>query len=172
MSKKKKIIVLSSMIALLAVTAALNFIFAGTNSYPESTETAYFLEYRTERTTARNEQILQLDKIIAESEEGSDVYQTAVTQKLQLTSLTEQELKLETLIKAYGYEEVVVTMAIDSPNVNVVVKNSEFDQTDAVKIYNILVTETDVDCENVNIIPYLWKLCIKMLPKIKNVWYN
>ena len=29
MSKKKKIIILSSMIALLAITAALNFIFAG-----------------------------------------------------------------------------------------------------------------------------------------------
>ena len=77
------------------------------------------------------------------------------SQKLQLTGITEQELKLETLIKAYGYEEVVVTMGLDSPNVNVVVKNSEFDQSDAVKIYNILVSETDIDCENVNIIPYL-----------------
>ncbi|MBO5713516.1 MAG: SpoIIIAH-like family protein [Clostridia bacterium] len=155
MSKKKKIIVLSSMILLLAVTATLNFVFAGTNSYPESTETGYFAEYRSERSTQRNEQILQLDKIIAESEEGSEVRETAITQKLQLTGLTEQELKLETLIKAYGYEEVVVTMGLDTPNVNVVVKNAEFDQSDAVKIYNILVTETEIDCENVNIIPYL-----------------
>lgn len=155
MSKKKKIIVLSSMILLLAVTATLNFVFAGSNNYPESTETAYFSEYRTERSTQRNEQILQLDKIIAESEEGSEIRETAITQKLQLTGITEQELKLETLIKAYGYEEVVVTMGLDSPNVNVVVKNSEFDQSDAVKIYNILVSETDIDCENVNIIPYL-----------------
>ena len=155
MSKKKKIIVLSSMIALLAVTAVLNFVFAGNTAYPESAETAYFTEYRAERSNQRNEQILQLDKIIAESDEGSDIRETAITQKFQLTSLTEQELKLETLIKAYGYEEVVVTMAIDSDNVNVVVKNAEFDQSDAVKIYNILVNEASVDCENVNIIPYL-----------------
>ena len=155
MSKKKKIIILSSMIALLAITAAFNFIFAGGENYVESTETAYFSEYRAERSTKRNEQLLQLDKIIAESEEGSEVHETAITQKLQLTSLTEQELKLETLIKAYGYEEVVVTMGLDTPNVNVVVKNAEFDQTDAIKIYNILVTETNIDSENVNIIPYL-----------------
>ena len=155
MSKKKKIIVLSSMIFLLAVTATLNFVFAGANYYPESTTTGYFAEYKTERSSQRNEQILQLDRIIAESEEGTTVYETAITQKLQLTSITEQELKLETLIKAYGYEEVVVTMGIDSPNVNVVVKNSEFDQTDAIKIYNILVQEAEIDCENINIIPYL-----------------
>ena len=155
MSKKKKIIVLSSMILLLVVTATLNFVFAGSNSYNDALETGYFSEYRTERSTKRNEQILQLEKIIAESDEGSEIRETAITQKLQLTSLTEQELKLETLIKAYGYDEVVVTMSIDSPNVNVVVKNSEFDQTDAIKIYNILVNETQIDCENVNIIPYL-----------------
>lgn len=155
MSKKKKIIVLSSMIALLAATAALNFVFAGSGVYTESTETAYFTEYRTERSSQRNEQILQLEQIIQQSEIGSDVRETAITQKLQLTSITEQELKLETLIKAYGYEEVVVTMGIDSPNVNVVVKNTEFNQDDAVKIYNILVSEADVDCENINIIPYL-----------------
>ena len=155
MSKKKKIIVLSSMILLLAVTATLNFVFAGNSAYPESTATGYFAEYKSERSTQRNEQILQLDKIIAESEEGSEIRDTAITQKLQLTGITEQELKLETLIKAYGYEEVVVTMAIDSPNVNVVVKNSEFDQTDAIKIYNILVQEAQIDCENINIIPYL-----------------
>jgi stage III sporulation protein AH len=155
MSKKKKIIVLSSMIALLAVTAALNFIFAGANSYPESTETAYFLEYRTERTTARNEQILQLDKIINESEEDSSAKESALMQKMQLLSLTEQELRLESVIKAYGYDEVVVTMSLNSPNVSVVVKEETFEQADAIKIYNLLAQESNIDCENVNIIPYL-----------------
>ena len=69
--------------------------------------------------------------------------------------MTEKELKLESLIKAYGYEEVVVTMNLSSPNVSVVVKDSDFDQADAVKIFNLLTTESQVDAENVNIIPYL-----------------
>ena len=47
-------------------------------------------------------------------------------------------------------------MNLSSPNVNVVVKDSEFDQTDAVKIYSILTQENTIDAENINIIPYLW----------------
>ncbi len=155
MNKKKKIIILSAMIALLAVTAVCNFLLSGDSVYDDSTSTAYFSEYRSQRSSSRNEQILQLDKIIAESEESSEVRETALTQKMQLTALTEQELKLETLIKAYGYEEVVVTMSITSPNVSVIVKNDAFDQADAVKIYNLLATETQVDSENINIIPYI-----------------
>ena len=155
MSKKKKIVVLSCMIALLAATAVLNFVLSGNSVNVDSTSAAYFTEYRSQRSSSRNEQILQLDKIIAESGEDLAVKEEALNQKLQLTAITEKELKLETLIKAYGYEEVVVTMNISSPNVSVVVKDAEFDQNDAVKIFNLLVTESNVDAENVSIIPYL-----------------
>ncbi len=154
MSKKKKIIILSSMIALLAITAVANFVLSS-NNYDDTTSTGYFSEYRSQRSSSRNEQILQLDKIIQESEEDSETRATAIEQKMQLTALTEKELKLETLIKAYGYEEVVVTMSITSPNVSVIVKNNEFEQADAIKIYNLLVSESEIDSENINIIPYI-----------------
>ncbi len=155
MSKKKKIVILSSMIALLAVTAVFNFVLSGTDRISDVADASYFSEYKAERSSSRNEQILQLDKIIAEAESDSDVRETALTQKLQLTALTEQELRMESLIKAYGYEEVVVTMSLNSPNVNVVVRDAEFDQTDAVKIYSILTQDNQIDAENINIIPYL-----------------
>ena len=155
MSKKKKIIVLSSMIALLVATAVFNFVLSGSTNVEGVTATSYFSEYKSQRSSSRNEQILQLDKIIAEANEDSEVKETALAQKMQLTALTEQELRLETLIKAYGYEEVVVTMNLSSPNVNVVVKDNDFDQADAVKIYSILTQENNVDAENINIIPYL-----------------
>ena len=126
MSKKKKIIILSSMILLLVVTAVFNFVFSGSGVISDATiTTSYFSEYKAQRSSSRNEQILQLDKIILESGEDSAVKETALIQKMQLTALTEQELRLESLIKAYGYEEVVVTMNLSSPNVNVVVKDSE-----------------------------------------------
>lgn len=155
MSKKKKIIVLSSMIVLLAVTAVFNFALSGSQSSNLAESTSYFQEYKAERSESRNEQILQLDKIIQEAGDDLEIKQTALTQKMQLSALTEQELRLESLIKAYGYEEVVVTMNLNSPNVNVVVKDSEFDQTDAVKIYSILTSEKTIDAENINIIPYI-----------------
>ncbi len=155
MSKKKKVIILSCMIALLAVTAVFNFVLSGDSVNIDSTSTAYFNEYRSQRSSSRNEQLLQLDRIIAEADEDSTIKADALSQKLELTAITEKELKLESLIKAYGYEEVVVTMNLSSPNVSVVVKDSDFDQADAVKIFNLLTTDTAVDAENVNIIPYL-----------------
>ncbi|MBR6737513.1 MAG: SpoIIIAH-like family protein [Clostridia bacterium] len=155
MSKTKKVVILSAMILLLAVTAVFNFVLSSSSNYEASTGAAYFAEYKSQRSSSRNEQLVELEKIIAEAEDGSEVKQTALTQKLQLTALTEKELRLESLIKAYGYEEVVVTMNLNSPNVSVVVKDVDFDQTDAVKIYTILSQETQVDAENVNIIPYL-----------------
>ena len=155
MSKTKKIVILSSMIALLAVTAVFNFVLSGTTVSDGSVSTSYFTEYKSQRSSSRNEQILQLDKIIAEANEESDVKETALVQKLQLTSLTEKELRMENLIKAYGYEEVVVTMNLDSPNVNVIVKSDNFSQDDAIKIYSILTKDNTVDAENINIIPYL-----------------
>lgn len=155
MSKTKKIVILSSMILLLAVTAVFNFVLSSSTQYEGATSTAYFAEYKAQRSSSRNEQLIELDRIIASAEEGSEAKQTALVQKINLTSLTEKELRLESLIKAYGYEEVVVTMNLDSPNVSVVVKDVDFDQTDAVKIYSLLTQETQVDAENVNIIPYL-----------------
>ena len=155
MSKTKKVIILSSMILLLAVTAVFNFVLSSSTQYEASTDATYFAEYKAQRSSSRNEQLIELEKIISTAEEGSDARQTALTQKIELTSLTEKEMRLESLIKAYGYEEVVVTMNLNSPNVSVVVKNANFDQTDAVKIYSILTQETQVDAENVNIIPYL-----------------
>ena len=155
MSKTKKIVILSSMIALLAVTAVFNFVLSGTTINDGSVSTSYFTEYKSQRSSSRNEQILQLDKIISESAEESEIKETALVQKLQLTSLTEKELRMENLIKAYGYEEVVVTMNLDSPNVNVIVKSDNFSQEDAIKIYSILTKDNTVDAENINIIPYL-----------------
>ena len=57
MSKKKKVIILSCMIALLAVTAVFNFVLSGNSVNIDSTSTAYFSEYRSQRSSSRNEQL-------------------------------------------------------------------------------------------------------------------
>ena len=66
MSKKKKIIILSCMIVLLAATAVFNFVLsspaksAATDAVPTAN---YFSEYRSERSASRSEQLLQLDPV-------------------------------------------------------------------------------------------------------------
>ncbi len=157
MSKKKKIIVLSCMIALLAVTAVFNFVLTSnsvTNAEQVSGSAAnYFTQYRTERATTRNEEILQLDSVIAASTaEGSEKAE-ALKLKTELTVNTEREMLLETLIKAYGFEDAVVVIGLDSDNVNVMTKSENLTTDDAIKIYTIISEEIAVSPENVKIIP-------------------
>lgn len=157
MSKKKKIIILSCMIALLAVTAVFNFVLTtGTVSSDENalvSSANYFSQYRTERLSTRNEELVQLDQIIESAEVGSEEYSDALEMKIELTQMTETEMLLESLIKAYGFEDVVVVIGLESDNVNVIAKSQELSTDDAITIYSIIAEETGVSPENVKIIP-------------------
>ena len=153
MSKKKKIIILSCMIALLAVTAVFNFLLTKPSSDKTVAAANYFTQYRTERSSSRNEQILQLDSIIGSADSSADTLSEALDMKLKLTAVMEQELLLENLIKAKGYEDAVVTIGLTSGNINVIVKDTDFQQADAVAIYTILQDEAAATPENVKIIP-------------------
>ena len=157
MSKKRKIVVLSCMIALLAVTAVFNFILTtSTVDGQESTIVSsanYFSQYRSERITTRSEELLQLDSIIACAEKNSAEYNQALDMKIKLTDITEKELLLESLIKAYGFEDAVVVIGLESENVNVIAKSAELTTDDAILIYSIIAEETNSSPENVKIIP-------------------
>ena len=157
MTKRRKVIVLSCMMALLAVTAVFNFILT-TNVNEVSNVAAvssasYFSQYRTERATTRNEELLQLDSVLKSAEVGGKEYNDALAMKLELTSMTEKEMLLENLIKAYGFKDVVVVMGLDSGNVNVIAKSNELSTDDAVLIYTIISEEASVSPESVKIIP-------------------
>ena len=157
MGKKRKIIVLSCMIALLAVTAVFNFVMTTTTPSSEQSLTVssanYFAQYRSERITTRNEELLQLDAIIASADESSDERANALAMKIELTELTEKELLLESLIKAYGFEDAVVVIGLESNNVNVIAKSAALSTDDAILIYSIVSEEANVSPENVKIIP-------------------
>lgn len=154
MSKKKKIIILSCMIALLAVTAVFNFVLTDTSVKQTSVTTAdYFVEYKTERATTRNEEILQLNEIIENESTSVEAKTNALSMKLKLTNAMENELMLEYLLKTQGFSNVAVTCGTTTESVNVIVANSELTQDDAIKIYSIVVSQMKVTPENVNIIP-------------------
>ena len=158
MSKKRKIVVLSCMIALLAVTAVFNFVLTTGNTNPTDESTVvnsanYFTQYRSERLTTRNEELLQLDEIIETAAADSAERADALSMKIELTEITEKELLLENLIKAYGFEDAVVVIGLESDNVNVIAKSAELTTDDAILIYSVIAEETSVAPENVKIIP-------------------
>lgn len=157
MTKKRKIIILSCMIALLAVTAVFNFILT-TNTIDGNDATIvnsanYFSQYRTERLNTRSEELLQLDQIIASAADDSAERASALAMKIELTEITEKELLLENLIKAYGFEDAVVVIGLESENVNVITKSQQLTTDDAILIYSIVAEEVNTSPENVKIIP-------------------
>lgn len=156
MSKKKKIIVMSSLVFLLALTAVLNVLLAQNRSAvgDEVVTTAnYFATYRSERTTTRSEELLQLDSIIALYDETSEEYAEAVAAKMELVTAMEQELQLETMIKSLGFSDAVVSIGMDSENVNVFINSDELDMDTALSIYDMLRNEAGVDAGNIIIMP-------------------
>lgn len=154
MSKKKKVIILSCMIALLVTTAVLNFVLSSSVSpnAEDVTPTAnYFTEVKTTRNTSRNKQLAQIDEIIETSEDGSETKAQALAMKLKLSEIVEHENLLENLIKAKGYEEVAVTIGMTSDNVSIIVKDADFSEDDAVMIYSLCADEISVTPDNVYI---------------------
>lgn len=157
MSNKKKIIVMSALVLLLAVTAVFNFVLAGTTA-PASAENGvatanYFATYRAERTTSRSEELVQLDSVIALYEEGDERYEEATQMKLNIVAAMEKELVLETMIKSLGFSDAVVTVSNNAENVNVFINTEELTYDTALAIYTMLENETDISAENVRIIP-------------------
>ncbi len=157
MSNKKKIIIMSSLVLVLAVTAVFNFMFANsvaTGASQEGVTTAnYFTTYRAERTTTRNEEIVQLDSVIALYEEGDEKYEAATEMKMEIVSAMEKELVLENMVKSLGFSDTVVAVSSDSNNINVFINSAELNYDTALSIYSMMKNETGIVAGNIIIMP-------------------
>ena len=156
MSNKKKVVLMSSLVLLLAVTAVFNFIFANSNvtSADKGVTTAnYFTTYRSERTSTRSEELLQLDSVIALYEAGEEQYEEATEMKIEIITAMETELVLENMIKSLGFSDAVVSVSTDSGNVNVFINSSELTYDTALSIYTMIKGETGISAGNVIIMP-------------------
>ena len=157
MTNKKKIIVMSSLVALLAGTAVFNFALANTSTDSETdggiTTANYFTTFRSERVSSRNEELIQLDSVIALYEEGDEKYEEATEMKMEIVAAMEQELVLENMVKSLGFSDAVVSVSADSDNINVFINSSELNYDTALSIYNMMKNETGVVAGNIIIMP-------------------
>ncbi|MBQ4268436.1 MAG: SpoIIIAH-like family protein [Clostridia bacterium] len=157
MSNKKKIIAMSSLVALLCATAVFNFALSktedGSGATSGVTPANYFATYRAERTSTRNEEIVQLDSVIALYEVGDEKYEEATDMKMELVEAMEKELILENMVKSLGFSDAVVSVSASGENVNVFINSAELNYDTALSIYNMMKTETGVVAGNVVIMP-------------------
>ena len=75
----------------------------------------------------------------------------AQDQLLQLTQIMEKELGVEGLIKAKGFDDVIVMLQENS--VNVVVDKKDLSSEEVAQILDIVRRETGQEAENIKIIP-------------------
>lgn len=156
-AKTKKILVLSVMVVLLVATGVLNWALNDrlTSNQPADanavTET-FFAAYRSDREATRESEFLYLDAIITSETSSAEAKQAAEEQKLDLVERMEKELQLETLIKAKGFDDAIVTMS--DTGVNVVVGAAELSAEQAAQIFDVIQTETTFKAADVKIIPY------------------
>ncbi len=157
LSNKKKIIVMSALVLLLAVTAVFNFVLADTsanvNANDPVTAANYFAAYRSERTTTRNEELTQLDGVIALYQPGDAKYEEATKMKMEIVAAMEKELVVETMVKAIGFSDAVVTVSSDFDSVNVFIDTPELTYDSALSIYTTLKNETGISPEKIRIVP-------------------
>lgn len=154
-SKKKKIIVLSVMMVLLVATGFLNVAINNDAPTQQTSTTVssanFFTTYRDDRTATRNQEILYLDAIISSGTATAEAKQVAESQKVELVKMMEQELVLEGLIKAKGFDDSIVTMT--TSNVNVIVKDANLESTEVAQIVQVIKDSTGKDIDNIKIIP-------------------
>lgn len=153
LTKKKKIFIILSMVALLVVTGYLNIaLSAQSNSAVQSTTTSanFFTSCRADKLSTRNLQIEYLNSIIESSSDQAQITE-ANAKKMAISNRIEYETALEGLIMASGFEDVIVTESDNS--LSVMVKSNGLTSDEVAKILAIIVDETKLDATNIKVIP-------------------
>lgn len=114
-------------------------------------ETIFFVEYRLERDKVRGKQLELLKKIVEDPNSVAETRQEAQQKIIQITNYLEQELQLENLIKAKGFQDAVIF--IQPQSVTAVVNQKEFTREEIAQIADLLITVTGQSIENIYIIP-------------------
>lgn len=156
MSKGKKVAIILSMVAVLAIAAVVNVTLLNKDAKTgedDAVQTGFFQTSKLDRQTTRDYEIAELNAILAmEGDEYAEARQSALEKKQNIVDAMETEMLLETLLKAQGFENVLVTVNASGDNVSVIVDKDELTREDTVRIYNVIATETSVSTEYVKIL--------------------
>ncbi len=111
----------------------------------------FFAEYRLERDRTRSRQLDLLQQIVENPESVAETRQEAQQKILEITNYLDQELQLEHLIKAKGFDDAVVF--IQPHSVTVVINQESFEDNEITKIADLVTTVTSQGLDNIYIIP-------------------
>lgn len=123
---------------------------ADDSSASVSSQADYFEAYRTNRQSIRDMEMRYVQTV--SDNQGSDdaVKKEAEQRLLEIATLMEKELKLESLIRSKGFEDVIAF--VEDGSVNIVIKAEKLTSAQATSILKTVVDETGEASQNITII--------------------
>ncbi len=122
---------------------------ANTEKVADSSE-EYFAKARIDKQASREEAKETLKSIYGGGDMTKDELAVVAQDAQQLTDLMEAENKIETTLKAQGFEDVLCYLSDNSANI--IVKSQGLDTAQAAQIKSALLAEVEVAGENITIV--------------------
>ena len=124
---------------------------AGEVSQEESAEPSSdeIAKLKQTRDASRSQSVEEWTKISKSSESSAEMKKDAESKVSREADFADKERKIETQVKAKGYEDCIAY--VDESGVSVTVKGGEIDGSKVAQIKDIIVSVTDVSARNIKI---------------------
>ncbi|MBQ4117404.1 MAG: SpoIIIAH-like family protein [Oscillospiraceae bacterium] len=168
---RKKHIAVASMVLMLSAAVYVNYLYAAGDiedfvaadkNYGDSIlvegsadeaitdSSAYFSEARVSRQQSRDEAVATIENLYGVAEDDAEQVSALVEKAGEITANMELETKIESMIKAKGFEECIVY--ISGEYADVMVQTEGLMPTEAAVIKEAIIQETSVPVENISIV--------------------
>lgn len=167
---KKKHIAVASMMLMLSAAVYINYLYAAGDmntvetgkNYGDSIlvdgaadesitdVSSYFSEARISRRQSRDEAVATIENLYGVAKEDSDEVAVLAEKAGEIAANMELETKVESLIKAKGFDECIVY--ISDEYADVMVHTEGLLPTEAAVIKEAIIQETSVPVENISIV--------------------
>ncbi|MBQ3561170.1 MAG: SpoIIIAH-like family protein [Oscillospiraceae bacterium] len=168
---RKKHIAVASMVLMLSAAVYVNYLYAAGDiedfvaadkNYGDSIlvegsadeaitdSSAYFSEARVSRQQSRDEAVATIENLYGIAEDDAEQVSALVEKAGEITANMELETKIESMIKAKGFEECIVY--ISGEYADVMVQTEGLMPTEAAVIKEAIIQETSVPVENISIV--------------------
>ncbi|MBE6881963.1 MAG: SpoIIIAH-like family protein [Ruminococcaceae bacterium] len=168
---RKKHIAVASMVLMLSAAVYVNYLYAAGDiedfvaadkNYGDSIlvegsadeaitdSSAYFSEARVSRQQSRDEAVATIENLYGVVEDDAEQVSALAEKAGEITANMELETKIESMIKAKGFEECIVY--ISGEYADVMVQTEGLMPTEAAVIKEAIIQETSVPVENISIV--------------------
>ncbi len=154
--KRKKLFIICGFCALLVLAGVLNIVLNNTSSSTTSggnvaTTSSFFDTYKSDRLSTQEQEKLYLEAILNNANSSEEAKANAEAELLNMAKYMGIQTKLEGIISAKGFSNVVVSASEN--NLSVIVKSSGLSNNEVAQIVEAVQTNSDYGIENIKIIP-------------------